>query len=277
MMNRSIFLTLCLGSVLPVAVCAQQRNDSVPGKEGTGLSEAEIQELTRPIGKPLQGELEKGGQVRLSEDIPVNPAFEPQPPTVPDMKIQLWPKGSRLPQWATGMMYGYNGRSGSPIFGYSAYAGMGVYQQLGKYWTVQGGLGLNKYSVYSTTAVVDGAVTWRPNPYFGATVFGSYTTPNFDGPLSLGQSFQWGGYITLQSDTDVPFGIDAGMRTGYDPLTGHWNTPIVQPFVKIGDAKLGIDVGPLSQNALRKEAGHDGVGNPVPKPIKNLPQVAPRR
>ena len=277
MMNRSIFLTLCLGSVLPVAVCAQQRNDSVPGKEGTGLSEEEIQELTRPIGKPLQGELETGGQVRLSEDIPVNPAFEPQPPTVPDMKIQLWPKGSRLPQWATGMMYGYNGRSGSPIFGYSAYAGMGVYQQLGKYWMVQGGLGLNKYSVYSTTAVVDGSVSWRPNPYFGATVFGSYTTPNFDGPLSLGQSFQWGGYITLQSDTDVPFGIDAGMRTGYDPLTGRWNTPIVQPFVKIGDAKLGIDVGPLIQNALRKEAGHDGVGNPVPKPIKNLPQVAPRR
>jgi hypothetical protein len=277
-MNRSIFLTLCLGSILPVAVCAQQRNDSVPGKEGTGLSQEEIQELTRPIGTtPLSGELKTDGSTRLSEDIPVNPAFEQQAPTVPDMHIQLWPKGSRLPQWATGMMYGYNRRGVSPFFGYSAHAGMGVYQQLAKYWTLQGGVGLNKYSVDFVTAMFDGSVNWHPNPYFGVTMFGSYTTPGFGGPLSVGQSFQWGGYITLQSDTDVPFGLDAGMRTGYDPLTGHWNTPIVQPFVKIGDAKLGIDVGPMIQNALRKEAGHDGVGNPVPKPIKNLPQVAPRR
>ena len=263
---------------MPLMGYAQQRNDSVPDKEGTGLSVEEIQELTRPIGTtPLPGELKSGVPTRLSEDIPVNPAFEPQAPTVPDMQIQLWPKGSRLPQWATGYMYGYNQRSGSPFFGYTAHAGMGIYQQLGRYWTVQGGLGLNKYSVYSTTAVVDGAVTWHPSRYFATTVFGSYTTPSFNGSLSLDQSFQWGGYITVQSDTDVPFGLDAGMRTGYDPLSGRWTTPIVQPFVKIGGAKLGIDVGPLIQNALRKEAGHSEGPSPVPKPVKNIPQVAPRR
>jgi hypothetical protein len=109
-------------------------------------------------------------------------------------------------------------------------------------------------------------------------VFGTYTTPSFGSSFSMGSSFQWGGFITVQSDTDVPFGVDAGVRTGYDPLTGRWTTPIVQPFIKIGDAKLGIDIGPMIQEALRNAngKGHNDAGNPIPKPIKNLPLVAPR-
>ena len=278
-MNNTFLLTLCLGTLLPVASWAQQRNDSVMQREHTGLSEKDIQELTQPIATPLQDDLKSADPTRLSNDLPVNPALEPQSLPMGDMKIELRPKGSQLPRWATGFMYGYNGVERNFLYGYSAHAGMGIYQQLGRHWSVSGGLELNKLSVYANTANFNGSVTWQPNRYFSTTLFGNYTTGSFGSALSLSSYYQWGGYITLQTDTDLPFGIDAGARTGVDPLTGQWVTPIIQPCIKLGGGKLGIDVGPMIQEAIRNATnkGHNDGPNPVPRPVKNLPAVAPRR
>jgi hypothetical protein len=127
--------------------------------ENKGFSELEIQELTKPIGVPLSGELSPDMQKAQKEDIPVNPAFEPLQPKTPDMNIQIWPKGSRLPHWATGYMYGYSYTSEGPFFGYNTHAGMGIQQSLGRYWTLKEGVGFNKYSIYYNNAKFDGSVT----------------------------------------------------------------------------------------------------------------------
>lgn len=273
-MKRILLIVAYCASIAPTL--AQERNDSVPVGEHTGLSDEEIRELTMPLGLPDEGI--SLPQTLHSGDIPINPALDPSLPTVQDMHIQLWPKGSRLPRWNTGYMYGYNAQSGSLLYGYTALAGMGVRQRLGSYWSMNAGMELNKYSVYYNTATFSGSLTWQPNPYFSTTVFGNYTR-SFMSPVQLGAGFQWGGYVTLQTDTDLPFGIDAGMSSEYNPGSGHWVTPIIRPFVKLGESKLGIDLGPILQNALwkAKGQGHGGGGGPIPKPMNTLPQVAPRR
>lgn len=274
LMTRFLIITLLFGCSLCATAQTQDRNDTIPIGGSSGLSEAEIQELTTHIS----GESLNSLTPLHATDIPIHPALEPAPLVAPHININPWPRGSRLPHWATGYMYGYNSQSSSLLYGYTATAGMGVRQQLGRYWIIEGGTSLNKYSVYYNTASFNGALTWQPNRYFSTTVFGSYTT-SFMSPMPTMNSFQWGGYITLQTDTDLPFGIDAGARDYYDPMTGHYVAPIVQPFIKIGGSKLGFDFGPMIKDALHKAAGHDSNNgaSPIPKPIKVIPQVAPRR
>lgn len=286
-MNKQFILTLLWCFSLSIAM-AQVHNDSVRIEESTGLTEAELKELTTPLGRPQQSELsgtelpaETGLHPISAADIELYTDNELVPQPVPDMHIDLFPRGSRLPQWATGYLSGYNGVMGDKLNGYLTYAGLGLTQQLGEYFTLDAAFTLSKYSVYYNTAAFNSSLTWHPNRYFSTTVFGVYNTSSFLSSVPVGPSFQWGGYITLQSDTDVPFGIDAGARDFYDPLSGHYVTPIVKPFVKLGDAKIGIDVGPLIQDAIRNASGRGGNNSngfsPIPKPQKILPTVGPRR
>lgn len=258
---------------------AQESNDSIPIDVSSAFSEAEIRELTTPLGAPIQGNGSSTFLPTQNSDLPDIPALEPKTYESPKLDINPWPRGSHLPRWATGYMYGYNRQSGNLLYGYIASADIGVHQQLGRYWAIEGGASVNKYSVYYNTAAFHGAVTWQPNQYFSTTVFGQYST-TFLSPIPTMSNIDWGGYITLQTDTDLPFGIDAGARDHYDPIYGHFVTPIVQPFVKIGNSKLGLDFGPIIQDAIMRSQNRDHKGNgigPIPKPIKTIPQVAPRR
>lgn len=271
-----VALLLC-GSI--AVLQAQERKDTISVGNASGLSESEIRELTTPLYTPVQGEGMNSITQIPDPELPDIPALEPKAPEVPDLNINPWPRGSHLPRWATGYLYGYNAQSGSLLFGYTATAWVGVHQKLGRYWSFEGGTSLSKYSVYYNTATFHGAVTWQPNRYFSTTVFGDYTT-TFLSPTPYMYDFNWGGYITLQTDTDLPFGIDAGASDHYDPLYGHFVTPIVKPFVKIGNSKVGIDFGPVIQDAiLRSNHGnHEGNGfNPIPKPVKSMPRVAPKK
>lgn len=276
-MLRFLFcLGLCSG--LPCGLWSQEIADSL--QVDSGLSEQEIRELTEPLhGGAVTGSSALVPTLLSTDGIEIQPALEPVTPTAPTIRFDLYPKGSQLTRWASGFLYGYNYTQQSLLMGYSAHAGMGVQQRLGQFWQINAGVGLHKYSVFYNTASTNASLTWQPNAVFATTVFGGITSPSFASSLQYGPSFYWGGYVTLQTDTELPFGIDAGARTGYDPLSGHWVTPIVQPFVKIGNSKMGFDFGPLLQNALQKANGR-GRGNgfsPIPRPPKNLPAVAPRR
>lgn len=277
MRTASFFITLLTSSTLAASLHAQERNDSISVALGAGLSEAEILELTTPSFSTPSNALSTGLTPMKATDIAIDPILEPTPLAAPKIDINPWPRGSRLPHWATGFMYGNQNQSASLLYGYTAHAGIGVHQRVGRYWSFDGGASVSKYSVFYNSATLHGSATWQPNRYFSTTVFGSYTT-GFLTQAPILPSFQWGGYITLQTDTDLPFGIDAGAQDYYDPMNGHYVAPIIRPFVKVGDAKMGIDFGPLIQNAINKANGHNDNGfTPIPKPIKAMPQVAPRR
>lgn len=257
----------------------EQVPDTLPG--GAGLTPQDILELTRPIDPSASvlgiDDAQNSSQSALSPisatDIELQPVVHSryQTPLFFPVRPAL---GSYLPQWQGGGLYGSSGEYGDFMTGASHSATLGVYQQLGDF-SVTAGLQLNKYSVYYNTSALSGTVTWRPSRHFGVTVFGYYSPGAFLSPVNLGPSFDWGGYVTLQSDGML--GIDLGAHQYYDPMSGHAVTPIVRPYLMVGGSKLGIDFGPLLQNALQKDRRDGPAFNPIPQPIKAIPQVAPRR
>lgn len=281
-------LSCVLGmSVMACVAMAQEVADSALPKDTTGLSEQEILELTTPlypIGTELStpllpAEMESVAPmegVSSAADLPVAPVLLPAYMYQPVSIAIPHQRGSMLPRWETGYMYGANGTSGNLMMGYVSSAAFGVNQSFGKNWQASAGTTLSKYSVFYNTATFDGSVSWQPNRYFGVTAFGTYMPGSFLSQVDVGSYYQWGGYVTLQSDS--PWGIDLGARQTYDSFTGRDVVPIVKPYYKIGDAKIGIDVGPLIQQAIRGHKNADGNGfTPIPQPVKVMPQVAPRR
>lgn len=260
---------------------AQEATDSIR-IEG-GLSAKEIEELTTPM-QPTEGTLQmepiyEGLTPSQASDIDIDllTPLEKRYTEVPDLQIQVMPKGSYLPYWKNGFMYGSNSQSSSLMYGYVAHSNIGIYQQLGKRWSMNAGVTLSKYSIYYNTATISGSLTWQANRYMDITAFGSYMPGSFFSPIQLGPSFNWGGYLDLHTDTDIPFGVDLGASTYYDPIFGHQTTPIVQPYIKVGGSKIGFDFGPMIRDALqRSNRDHNNGTGVIPKPIKAYPQVAPR-
>jgi len=266
---------------------AQEVGDSVYVQ---GLSEEEILEITTPR-RTESWDLTTPRETALFSDplagvqtmdhsqgsVPLPPPTERRYVISPHLNIYGVPKGSTLPTWGTGYVYGSNSHQASLLYGYRASASMGVYQQLGERLSVNGGVTLSKYSVYYNTAHFYGSATWRMNRYMDVTAFGGYMPGTFFSPIQIGPSFNWGGYLDLHTDTDVPFGVDLGANTTYDPFFGHETTPIVRPYVKVGGSKIGFDFGPMIRNAYEKSIHDNGGFQAVPKPVKIMPQVGPRR
>lgn len=273
------FCLILLSILMSMEVVAwgQELSDSIPHQSEPGLSAEDILELTQPLDPTSASGTTSFSPVDAIE-IERTPVLDARYAYAPSITYDIFPRGSYLPRWARGGIYGYNSHSASLLYGYTANAGIGVYQQLGDYWTVNAAVDLNKYSVYYITASIQGAVTWRPSDIFSVTAFGSYMPGSFLSPVNVGTSFQYGGYISLQTRTDVPFGIDLGATESYDSFSGHELTLIVRPYVMLGGSKLGIDVGGFLKGLNDKHPGHkEGQFNPIPQPIKNLPAVAPRR
>lgn len=256
--------------------------DTVRIEQEAGLSQQDIEELKQPVGTLPDPNLKLDDEA-LSlhselhrDELLQGPDFQELPTSLVVTQKDLRSEYP-LPHWQTGYVYGSNSTQASLLYGYITTANAGIRQHFGQHWTADAQLGLQKYSVYANTASVSGQLTWQPSPYFALTAFGAYSPGSFLSPVNIGPSFQWGGYLTLQTDTNVPFGIDLGARQTYDAVFGHELVPIVQPFVKLGDAKIGIDLGPMLKEATRKQHGGNGGLNPIPQPIKAIPQVAPRR
>jgi len=273
--HQRVGLALIIASVSSWAF-GQEQSDSLSMSREAGLNATDIEELMRPLGLDSIGlPMDANYQRPLRQELPLSTTFNTANPYQ-----FLWRNPSYrtdyLPRWSNGYMYGSHGTSVNMMFGYLTTADWGISQQLGEYWTASAYMGLQKYSVYYNTATVGGSVTWHPTDWFSATAFGAYSPGSFLSSVQIGPSFQWGGYISLQTETDVPFGVDVGARESYDPMNGHVLTPIVQPYVKLGGAKLGIDFGPMLRDAIWKD-NRSREFNPIPQPIKAIPQVAPRR
>lgn len=265
--------------LLSAALCAasgpllaQERADSIAA--GVGLTGQDIEELTRPLvpSIPSLPAVREPGGGMAAADIPLAPVLTSryQAPAL----FRVAPERPFFPSWTTGRISGFSAQHNDWLRGYQATAGVGLVQQLGDYWTFNASASVYKNSIYYNSASFGGTLRWQPNRNFGVTVFGNYSPGSFMSPVSLGQSFNWGGYMTVEGEY---FGVDMGAQQFYDPFFGHDTEPIVRPFVKLGGAKLGIDVGPMIKDALQKDRNHNNGFSPVPQPIKAMPRVAPRR
>lgn len=279
MTGRYVWLTVCLLASVSITSAQTEVMDSI----GAGLSEQDIEELTKPISGQgimdvpgLSDETVKNFHYLTKEDLPLESTLGKAPEAFSFPRVNLRPEG--LPDWETGYIYGSSAHSANLLYGYMAAANLGIRQYFGNQWTADVQLGVQKMGVMANMATMRGQLNWHPSPYFEATVFGAYSPGSFMSTMDMGQSFEWGGYLTFQTDTNVKFGVDVGARQTYDYLFGHELVPIVQPFVKVGGAKIGIDLGPMIKEAQRKnKGGYGGGANPIPQPIKAIPPVSPRR
>ena len=273
-MKKRFLLQIILLFMSPLSLLAQEQVDTL--SVGEGLTPQDIEDLTRPIDPSAtiltvpSMRSEMNGNLR--EDIPLTPALSGS--YVAPQLFRIPPEQTFFPRWTTGYMYGYSGQYNDWLRGYQAWAGVGLYQQMGEYWTMNLGAQLSKNSIYYNTAQLDGSLHWQPNRHVGVTVFGQYSPGAFMSPVNFGPSFNFGGYVTMEGEY---FGLDLGAQQYYDPFYGHDTEPIVRPFLKLGGAKLGVDVGPMIKDALQKDHRRDNGFNPIPQPVKVVPQVAPRR
>lgn len=259
--------------------------DSIRTNTTQGLTQEDIEELKRPVrtedlklpDEELKMESLSGLKPELNREELLTLPNATELPNSLVLRKEDWQETYPLPAWESGYVYGSNYTQASMLYGYIAAANAGIRHRFGEQWRLQAEVGLQKNSIYYNTASMSGKLTWQPSPYFALTAFGAYSPGSFMSPVQIGPSFQWGGYVTLQTDTNIPFGIDLGARQTYDAMFGHEMVPIVQPFVKINGMKMGIDLGPMLKEATRKKNGGGNGFNPIPQPVKALPPVAPRR
>ena len=264
------FCLLCALSVLR----AQEHTDTIAA--GVGLSAQDIEDLTRPfdpqMAVPLQPSAVAPSGPALSHDLPLEPVLGS--PYQAPKSFSIWPTRPAYPYWGTGYLYGFSTQHNDWLRGYQAMAGVGLMQQFGDQWSLDLNAQLYKNSIYYNSASFGSTLHWQANDHLGFTLFGNYSPGTFMSPVNFGPTFNWGGYVTMEGER---FGLDLGAQQYYDPLAGHTGVPIVRPYVKFGEAKLGIDVGPLIRDALQKDHRRDNGFNPIPQPIKAVPQIAPRR
>lgn len=182
----------------------------------------------------------------------------------------------KVPSWL------YGGSSKSSYIGLGTVANVNIgYRGGSGPLSYSVGVGVDKYMFNYTTAnnpYFSGAVNYAFNDNWSVSAFGQYAiNPVF---ISM-QAYpfvttsRYGATINYQNDN---WGMQVGARREFDPYTQRWEMyPVVVPTIRIGDVKVGVDVGPMmKQGYMMMQNRH----NPPPPPpaeggFRGYPTVRP--
>ena len=110
------------------------------------------------------------------------------------------------------------------------------------------GANVTKVGFLNYTSILPGAsamVSYRFNDQFSVHGFGNYAR---DLQLNMNQ-ISYGGYVDWSFSER--FGTEVGVNNYYDPFRQRWEmNPIVVPYIKVGEAKFGFDIGPAIKEAI---------------------------
>jgi len=117
-----------------------------------------------------------------------------------------------------------------------------------------------------TMLSVGASLSYAFDNNWSVTAFGQYVSP-YTPFRPVVQAIMpvsgYGGYATYQTDF---FAISSGVRQEYNPYTMSWETnPIIMPQIKIGDVKVGVDIGPVIKNAIVNMQRENNSGPPPPQ------------
>ncbi len=119
---------------------------------------------------------------------------------------------------------------------------------------------------YMATEIGSSAlISYQLHPQLSINVFGSYSR---DLKLNL-NNLNYGGYVDWAFSER--FGADVGVNNYYDPYRRRWEmNPIVSPYIKVGEAKFGIDIGPAIKDAIINATQNNKHGNYAPAIPKEM-------
>lgn len=179
--------------------------------------------------------------------VETQPSASGTPPLKMTYKFSMPKVQYALFQWDGGVLLGSNGQYYTNLWGYYANANIQMLQNIGDRWSLTGGVELQKYGSTYNTFSMNASASYRFGNNIYGTGFGSFESPSFLSSSHLGMSYQYGGYLTFETNNHK-WGIDVGVRRGFNAWTGkHYAVPIARPYYKIGDSKIGIDFGGLFQ------------------------------
>lgn len=166
-----------------------------------------------------------------------------------------------LMQWNGGGMIGSNSYRENFGLGFGRTASVMTMHQWGGL-DISGTTSLSKDYMsgwgYMNSANVELQLSYPLSNNMSITGFGGLNQMGFLSKNSIVGGY-YGGFVTLKTNNGK-FGIDAGMRRMYNPMTGQWtNVPILAPYMMLGGQKLQFDTGGLLLNMFR---GLDGWLNP---------------
>ncbi|MGM9845904.1 MAG: hypothetical protein ACI30K_06720 [Muribaculaceae bacterium] len=131
---------------------------------------------------------------------------------------------------------------------------------------------VSKYGYFrglQTTYNIGGEISLRLSDHISLHAFGDYSSPyNSINPAINGffNTSNFGGFVRF--DSESIWGVDVGVSNTYNPSLQSWQAaPLVRPYIKVGDSKLGIDVGGILYNVLRnpsKQRFNPTIGPPIP-------------
>lgn len=159
--------------------------------------------------------------------------------------------------WDNGALVGAGNRTTLPGLFSNQQATVTAIQQFGNL-TLSAGVSADRYQMFQgrdrfhTQFGVHGNLSYRFSDNLSLHLFGSYYNQNpfySAGALPYINSTNFGGYFDVGMGEH--FGMMLGGQATYDTMTRRMlAAPIVMPYVKINDVKLGVDVGWLIRDLL---------------------------
>ena len=199
--------------------------------------------------------------------LPSRPLYTPRLPDIEPKKKQPWEDRFAIPDvgfvpglaplgaWQGGGVLAVGSRLSLPgLMGIES-GSLSVVQSFGRL-SLTGTMSATKYGYFrglQTQWGVGGSATYRFSPQWSCTAFGNYYSRiNAFNPAMAGymSSSQFGGYFDWRiSDF---FGMMMGARAEQMMVTNRWQaTPMVVPYVSIGGADIGVDVGGIVTGLIR--------------------------
>ena len=124
-----------------------------------------------------------------------------------------------------------------------------------------------------------GSMSYRFSDHWSMTLFGEYYSgANPLNPAQAGyfNAPRFGGYVSY--DANEHWGVSVGAQSERSIMTNSWETrPIVMPYYKIGEAKIGVDVGGILYEVLKDYTGGHRGSPVIGPPRMGPPPVAPRK
>ncbi len=187
---------------------------------------------------------------------PVPPEYIPPYYTNPSPMFRGdYSTGGPIVAWGENAIYGSGARYTLPGLGVQTEAGLAYVRQLNDRLYLQATANATKLSMmHLTRMAVDfgGRLTYQAQDHLWFNVFGGTAVGHFPNR----PDWHYGGSVGF--DLGERFSLELGVQRYYDPASGKWTTlPVVVPTVKFPKFELGLDVGPIIYEIIRR-AVHGG-------------------
>lgn len=263
---KRIFLLAVLGAALlfaaPSARAQEDRVPEVPDSLQTVPAGAGLQPVGAQAGAAALPDLPAGGMAADEHPMTFTPPPVPRRYIPPYYKNPSplfkgdYSTGGTIAAWGDNRLLGAGHQTSLPGLGMMNDATLGYARRLNDRLYLQATVTATKLTMSHLTRMAadfGGQLTYQAQEHLWFNVFGGTAVGYFPNR----PDWHYGGSVGF--DLGERFSLELGVQRYYDPSTGRWTTlPVVIPTVKFPKFDLGLDVGPILYEIIRRAVHKDG-------------------